>query len=109
WNKSETLLPTRSESAHPLYVKSPARLLRAHLRSLCCGHETRSCNKVVSRPAGRRVTVRDIAAHTGVSIATVSRVLNGQAHVAPETRELVQQAAERLRARGPGSRTGSAR
>jgi LacI family transcriptional regulator len=61
----------------------------------------------VSRPAGRRVTVRDIAAHTGVSIATVSRVLNGQAHVAPETRELVQQAAARLRA--PGSPTGSAR
>ena len=56
----------------------------------------------------RRVTVRDIAAQAGVSIATVSRVLNGQAHVAPETRELVQQAAERLRARGPGSRTGSA-
>jgi LacI family transcriptional regulator len=52
---------------------------------------------MVSRPAGR-VTVRDIAAQTGVSIATVSRVLNGQAHVAPETRELVQQAAERLRA-----------
>ena len=63
---------------------------------------------MVSRPAGR-VTVRDIAAQTGVSIATVSRVLNGQVHVAPETRELVQQAAERLRARGPGSRTGSAR
>jgi len=45
------------------------------------------------------VTVRDIAAQTGVSIATVSRVLNGHANVAPETRELVQQAAERLRVR----------
>jgi LacI family transcriptional regulator len=43
------------------------------------------------------VTVRDIAAQTGVSIATVSRVLNGQAHVAPETRALVRQAAEQLR------------
>jgi LacI family transcriptional regulator len=53
-------------------------------------------------PAGRRVTVRDIAAQTGVSIATVSRVLNGQDHVAPETRELVRRAAERLRARPPG-------
>src|SRR5579859_8196960 len=63
---------------------------------------------MVSRSVGR-VTVRDIAAQTGVSIATVSRVLNGQAHVAPETRELVRQAAERLRAGGPGSRTGSAR
>jgi len=57
---------------------------------------------MASRPAGRRVTVRDIAAQTGVSIATVSRVLNGQAHVAPETRELVKQAADRLRTQRPG-------
>ena len=45
---------------------------------------------MVSRPGGRRVTVRDIAAQTGVSIATVSRVLNDQANVAPHTRELVR-------------------
>jgi LacI family transcriptional regulator len=50
----------------------------------------------------RRVTVRDIAAETGVSIATVSRVLNGHARVAPETRDLVQRAADRL-----GARSGS--
>jgi LacI family transcriptional regulator, galactose operon repressor len=43
-----------------------------------------------------RVTVRDIAAHAGVSIATVSRVLNEQSHVAPETRDLVQRAIEEL-------------
>src|SRR6266699_853813 len=55
-----------------------------------------------SGPTGRRPTVRDIAAQTGVSIATVSRVLNGQAHVAPETRELVQRAAAQLGA--PASR-----
>jgi LacI family transcriptional regulator len=53
---------------------------------------------MVSRPGGRRGTVRDIAAQTGVSIATVSRVLNGRDHVAPETRDLVRTAAERLRA-----------
>jgi LacI family transcriptional regulator len=53
---------------------------------------------MVNRPDGRRVTVRDIAAQTGVSIATVSRVLNGRDHVAPETRDLVRAAAERLRA-----------
>src|SRR6266496_492758 len=53
---------------------------------------------MVSRPRGRRVTVRDIAAQTGVSIATVSRVLNGRDHVAPQTRALVRAAAERLRA-----------
>ena len=50
----------------------------------------------MSRPRGQRVTVRDLAAETGVSIATVSRVLNNQANVAPDTRELVQRAAERL-------------
>src|ERR1700747_1896382 len=47
---------------------------------------------MVSRPDGRRVTVRDIAAQTGVSIATVSRVLNGRDHVAPQTRDLVRAA-----------------
>ena len=55
-------------------------------------------------PAGRRVTVRDIAAHSGTSIATVSRALNGQANVTSETRDLVLRTAERLRAQGPGAR-----
>ncbi len=56
----------------------------------------------MSRPRGQRVTVRDLAAETGVSIATVSRVLNNQANVAPDTRELVQRAAERLSGRTAG-------
>jgi LacI family transcriptional regulator len=50
---------------------------------------------MTSRVQGR-ASVRAIAAVTGVSIATVSRVLNDHAHVAPDTRELVRQAAERL-------------
>ncbi len=58
----------------------------------------------VSESAGRRATVRDIAAQTGVSIATVSRVLNDQAHVAPRTRDLVRQAVEQLGAQAPGRR-----
>ena len=58
---------------------------------------------------GQRVTVRDLAAETGVSIATVSRVLNNQAHVAPHTRELVQAAAERLSGQAPRPRTAAAR
>ena len=36
----------------------------------------------VARTTGVRATVRDVAAETGLSIATVSRVLNGQANVA---------------------------
>ncbi|MGH6654919.1 MAG: LacI family DNA-binding transcriptional regulator [Actinocrinis sp.] len=53
---------------------------------------------------GRTVTVREIAARTGVSIATVSRVLNGHANVAPHTRALVRNAADELAATasGPG-------
>lgn len=49
-------------------------------------------------------TVRAIAAHAGVSIATVSRVLNDQEHVSPATRELVQQAIGELGGRGPRRR-----
>ncbi len=58
----------------------------------------------MSRPRSQRATVRDLAAETGVSIATVSRVLNNQAHVAPHTRELVQRAVERLSVQAPGPR-----
>lgn len=50
----------------------------------------------------RRVTVREVAARAGVSIATVSRVLNGHSNVAPRTRELVELAAEQLAAARPG-------
>ena len=50
--------------------------------------------------------MRDIAAETGVSIATVSRVLNQAGNVAPQTRELVEQAVDRLGLRAPGPRGG---
>ena len=43
------------------------------------------------RPA--RVTIRQVAELAGVSIATVSRVLNGHADVSAETRQVVQQVA----------------
>ena len=41
---------------------------------------------------GKRATIRGVASAAGVSIATVSRVLNGRPDVAPETRELVLRA-----------------
>ncbi|HEY1485919.1 MAG TPA: LacI family DNA-binding transcriptional regulator [Micromonosporaceae bacterium] len=53
----------------------------------------------------KRVTVRDIAQQTGVSIATVSRVLNGQAHVAPHTRDLIQRIVTQLGDDAPSART----
>jgi LacI family transcriptional regulator len=48
--------------------------------------------------AEQRSTVRQIASDTGVSIATVSRVLNGSVSVAPDTRALVEAA---IAARAP--------
>jgi LacI family transcriptional regulator len=46
-------------------------------------------------PDNARATLRDIAAETGVSVATVSRVLNDHVNVAPRTRDLVLRAVER--------------
>jgi LacI family transcriptional regulator len=42
----------------------------------------------------RRPTIRDVAERAGVSIATVSRVLNDRADVSAETREKVRQVAQ---------------
>jgi len=43
----------------------------------------------VSKGFRERSTIHDIAAEANVSVATVSRVLNGRDHVAPETRERI--------------------
>ena len=53
----------------------------------------------------QRATVRQVAEETGLSIATVSRVLNGQNNVAPRTREVVLEAAGRLGRRPPHRRS----
>src|ERR1700749_934936 len=52
----------------------------------------------------RRATVRAIAAETGLSIATISRVLNGRGNVASDTRERVRDVVERLGDRAPEPR-----
>ena len=51
-----------------------------------------------------RATVRAVAAETGLSIATVSRVLNGQGNVAPATAQRVQEVMDRLGALAPAPR-----
>src|SRR4051812_2113304 len=53
-----------------------------------------------------RPTVRAVAAAAGVSIATVSRVLNGHGNVAPETRALVERVMAGLDGPGPYPRSG---
>lgn len=44
----------------------------------------------------KRVTLKDVAAQVGVSYQTVSKVLNGQATVTPETATAIQQAVNEL-------------
>ncbi|MGW4894716.1 LacI family DNA-binding transcriptional regulator [Kitasatospora sp. NPDC004240] len=60
----------------------------------------------MGRPRSSKATVRDIATAAGVSIATVSRVINGQASVAAETREAVESAMARLGAPRARPRSG---
>ena len=43
------------------------------------------------RPGTARATLATVAASAGVSVATVSKVLNGRSDVAPATRALVQE------------------
>ena len=42
------------------------------------------------------ITIRDVARQAGVSVATVSRVLNNSALVSPDTREAVMKAVAQL-------------
>ncbi|MFI0722996.1 LacI family DNA-binding transcriptional regulator [Streptomyces sp. NPDC021224] len=54
---------------------------------------TRASGPTASGQAARapRVTIADIAEEAGVSVATVSKVLNGHAHVADATRQKVEE------------------
>jgi LacI family transcriptional regulator len=48
----------------------------------------------MARPIDGRATVREIAAHLGLSAATVSRAMNGHGYVSEPTRRRVQEAVE---------------
>lgn len=50
---------------------------------------------MISSP-GRRITIKDVAREAGVSVQTVSRVVNEQTDVAPDTRLRVSAVIERL-------------
>lgn len=51
----------------------------------------------------RRVSIADIVQHTGLSRATVDRVMNGRGRVHPRTREVVEEALKTLRAPAPSA------
>ena len=42
------------------------------------------------------VTIKELSAHCGLSVSTVSKALNGYPDISEETREQVRQAAEQL-------------
>ncbi|MGH8891295.1 MAG: LacI family DNA-binding transcriptional regulator [Acidothermaceae bacterium] len=54
----------------------------------------------------RRVTIADIAEEAGVSVPTVSRVLNGRMDVAPETRNRIEELLQRHEYRRRGTPRG---
>jgi LacI family transcriptional regulator len=62
--------------------------------------------RIVKQSPVTKPSVRAVAAAAGVSIATVSRVLNGQGNVTPETRALVERAMAGLDGPGPYPRGG---
>ena len=49
------------------------------------------------KPPPRATTVTDVAREAGVSVASVSRVVNGHTNVTPETRRRIEEVVARLR------------
>jgi transcriptional regulator with XRE-family HTH domain len=66
----------------------------------CQSREKRDCadcgNLLQNRVMGRRVTIRDVAAKTGYSAATVSLALRDSPHLPEATRTRVRRVAEEL-------------
>ncbi len=60
------------------------------------GASLRPSQSITEEKPNGRATIRDIASHAGVSITTVSRVLNDRPDVAPETREAVLEVIRKL-------------
>ncbi len=73
--------------------------------------ETRLDGRYACRvqPAGSRTTLSSVAAAAGVSLATVSKVVNDRHDVAPATRERVRRLLEQHNYNRPGRRRGRSR
>ena len=59
-------------------------------------HTAATVSKTVFGTMEERVTIRELARRSGVSVGTVSRALNGYADVRPETRERIMRLASEL-------------
>ncbi|MDR3412464.1 MAG: LacI family DNA-binding transcriptional regulator [Formivibrio sp.] len=57
---------------------------------------TKTNNTISSTRPGKRVTIKEVAEHAGVSLQTISRVVNASQNVADETRQRVLQAIAEL-------------
>src|SRR3954470_6982874 len=86
-------------------VKKFAFCCRMHYVSRRQAPRTRNCMPLLSEtfpasnnhgPAGRRPTMREVAAVAGVSLSTVSRAINGDPKVAPDLAEKVDAAVAML-------------
>src|SRR5262249_54590296 len=77
------------------------------------GNVTGICCKVFSLTGPNEFTIADVARAAGVSISTVSRILNGRQDVAASTRERVQRVIEEMgytpHAQAQGLRAGKTR
>jgi LacI family transcriptional regulator len=85
--------PTITADRAAQRATAPERLRAAADPSASTGHRPRS-------------TLADIAAEAGVSLPTVSKVVNGRADVAPATRARVEQLLDEHNYRHPGQRAG---
>jgi LacI family transcriptional regulator len=70
------------------------------------GHALEEARDGAPGRAPRRPTLAAVAAEAGVSLPTVSKVVNGRPDVAPETRARVERLLGELRYQRPGSRRG---
>lgn len=95
----ETYAETRRRLVDALGLE-PSAELRQLQRAILAQDPTLGSASQSAAPASRtaeRATIRDVASAAGVSIATVSRVLNGRPDVASDTRETVVRVVRELR------------
>jgi LacI family transcriptional regulator len=93
--------PKRAETVFSTLALAPVAvnrtMMRRSFRDLTVmkeGPAVSATDGAGARP--RATTLRDVAMLAGVSVATASKALNGRAHVHPDTRRRVVEAAERI-------------